>query len=95
MMARYIDVDRLKTDIIKWLPQDKCGNNTEIEMEVADLAVSMLMTVDEQPTADVQEVVHGKWLNFIGDFSTAECSNCGAKMDGSNDEPITTHFKAL
>ena len=26
--------------------------------------------------ADVAPVRHGKWLNFYGDFSTAECSLC-------------------
>ena len=28
------------------------------------------------PATDVAPVRHGKWLNFYGDFSTAECSLC-------------------
>lgn len=33
--------------------------------------------IENQPTADVQEVRHGNWLNFYGDYTTAECSFCG------------------
>ena len=35
------------------------------------------------PAADVQEVRHGKWLNFIGDYSTAECSKCEEEFEVS------------
>ncbi len=30
---------------------------------------------------EVAPVVHGRWLNFYGDFTCAECSECGAIYD--------------
>ena len=50
----------------------------------------------DQPTADVREVVHAKWIKMYGnlsmffkcskcgacnEFGTRYCPNCGAKMD--------------
>lgn len=32
-------------------------------------------------------VVHGRWLNFYGDFTCAECSKCGAIYDVDNVKP--------
>lgn len=29
------------------------------------------------PAADVAPVVHGRWLNFVNDYSIAECDKCG------------------
>lgn len=37
--------------------------------------------IQKQPAEDVVEVRHGKWLNFYGDYSTAECSVCGEIYD--------------
>ena len=58
------------------------------------------MMIEDAPTADVQEVRHGEWVdNGIQDSMLSECSlcgfpcgactfnfcpNCGAKMDGGN-----------
>ena len=58
---------------------------------------SVLDSIDEQPTVDAVEVVHGRWMfrknwDF---FVCSECSyesskyshycpNCGAKMDGDD-----------
>lgn len=38
------------------------------------------------PAADVAPVRHGQWLNFFGDFSTAECSLCSELYDVSDDD---------
>lgn len=83
-MARYIDAELLKTDLLKG----------------AYSSISKL--IDRQPTADVQEVVHGhwycveisenKWWNTCsvckdtwqddeGKITFAYCPTCGAKMD--------------
>lgn len=37
---------------------------------------------DEYDLDQLKEmVVHGRWLNFYGDFTCAECSECGAIYD--------------
>ena len=53
--------------------------------------------VDEQPSIDAVEVVHGRWIDareYCGDYMCSNCDalygtnkfnycpNCGAKMDG-------------
>lgn len=46
--------------------------------------------------ADVAEVRHGKWLNFYGEWSTAECDQCGECYEVSPDEePKEEYFKAF
>jgi len=35
---------------------------------------------------ELVRVVHGKWINFIGDFSTAECSECGELFEVTPEE---------
>lgn len=90
MDKRYIDIDAIlkRFEEIHWNESDllNCYN--------ADWIVSFIET---QPTADVQEVRHGKWQ--LDRFDNAWCSvchhcgsnnaevsdycpNCGAKMDG-------------
>lgn len=44
------------------------------------------------PSADVAPVRHGQWLNFYGDFSTAECSLCAELYEVSPDEPHRKEF---
>ena len=47
-------------------------------------------------SADVAPVVHGRWLNFTGDFSTAECDQCGELYEVSPDEkPCEDYFNAF
>lgn len=38
-------------------------------------------------------VVHGRWLNFYGDFTCAECSECGATYDVVNVKPSGEIFR--
>ena len=48
------------------------------------------------PLPDVAPVVHGEWLNFMGDFSTAECNQCGELYEVSPDEkPCEDFFGAF
>ena len=53
--------------------------------------------IDNAPTVDAVEVVHGRWIKYITCYRCSECShqvtsadnycpNCGAKMDGGNDD---------
>ena len=46
--------------------------------------------------SEVAPVVHGEWLNFTGDFSTAECNQCGELYEVSPDEkPCEDFFSAF
>ena len=54
LISRSALIEKIK----KWLPSDPCGKEQSIEEVVStDLAVSMLMEIEEAPTAyDVDEV---------------------------------------
>ena len=92
-MARYVDADKLKQDLVdlydfaKWDPR-------EIHFSLFD----MVANIDGEPTADVAPVVHAHWRwmpNYdvictkcqyvlpsgspVSDFRF--CPYCGAKMD--------------
>lgn len=43
-------------------------------------------------SGELREVVHGEWLNFYGDFSTAECSECGECYEVSPEEEPKKEF---
>lgn len=62
-MARYIDVDKLKKDLKESPEQERIEY-----MGIYDV-------INSQPTADVQEVKHGKWL-----YENYECSLCGESL---------------
>ena len=48
------------------------------------------------PAADVAPVRHAEWLNFYGDFSTAECELCAELYEVSPDEsPQKEYFDAF
>ena len=50
----------------------------------------------DAPVADVAPVRHGEWLNFYGDFSTAECELCAELYEVSPDEsPQKEYFDAF
>lgn len=49
---------------------------------------------DEYDLDQLKEmVVHGRWLNFYGDFTCAECSECGATYDVVNVKPSGEIFR--
>ena len=50
---RLTDVDRLRTEVLKWLPSDPCEiEEKEIPYET-DIAVSMILTLEEAPCIDI------------------------------------------
>ena len=52
--------------------------------------------INQFPAADVAPAVHGEWLNFTGDFSAAECNQCGELYEVSPDEkPCEDFFSAF
>ena len=69
-MARYIDADKLMESPYKWL------DGTVLVIPVEE--------IDRQPTADVVEVKHGKWLTVGESCEDKEnvfaCSECGTTL---------------
>lgn len=89
-MTRYIDSDKL----IFQLRQNQMWTKSR------DLTEAII-TVQNQPTADVVEVKHGEWRDSeidsmlskctlcgypCGAYTLNYCPNCGAKMDGGKKE---------
>jgi predicted nucleic acid-binding Zn-ribbon protein len=61
-MARYIDADKLKAHYAWWGDTEERRTFDEI--------------VDAQPTADVQEIKHGKWETSRVGAPRIKCSFC-------------------
>lgn len=97
-MARYIDADNLINELsAACMPIYEKGITGILgdNSSISDI-------INKQPTADVQEVKHGEWENqepgyHVADFMCSVCHcesdklfdycpDCGAKMDGDNNE---------
>ena len=80
-MNRYIDAELLLTDnTYEWF--DDWGNYTSAGQAIVDA-----------PTADVVEVVHGRWIDK-GEY--AVCTECGGRSgtqyEGVEPIPLMTQF---
>ena len=52
--------------------------------------------IERQTTVEAVQVVHGEWLDFYGDYSTAECDQCAECYEVSPDsEPKKEYFEAF
>lgn len=80
-MARYIDKDKLinnlKEDYAtlvkeRWFDDYVQGYSSAIDDIIAE------------PTADVQEVKHAKWMTDRFGMERSICSNCGSVYDGGD-----------
>ena len=60
--------------------------------EADAITMKGIAIINQFPAADVAPVVHGEWLNFTGDFSTAECDKCGELYEASPDEKPCEDF---
>ena len=53
---RLIDADKLKEEILKWLPSDPCGvEEKEMPFET-DIVVSMMLTLEDAPTIKTKQI---------------------------------------
>lgn len=89
----YIDKENLLKDLITiYAPMQ----------EQKDILVKCIKKVNEQPTADVEEVKHGEWdyiathdcfscdiCKFDSDVPMKYCGGCGAKMNGKDINVLT------
>lgn len=77
VMARYIDADALKKMFVDGVRVHKgmCS------------VMNVIHNINNAPTADVEEVKHGYWINHYSDLypadCTQECSICHAEEGGN------------
>ena len=88
-MARYIDAEKAKAELKHWCMEtaiNSVGSGICYPCDIyADVAQNRLGAwIDILPTADVQEVKHGKWLVIENDEDELweggghyECTACG------------------
>lgn len=87
-MAKYIDADKLKNNLLQ-------------SGAICDFG---LFLIEKQPAVDVQKVKHGEWrqeycsgreinegfvsscCDMWNERKTDYCPNCGAKMDGKDNK---------
>ena len=65
-MSKYINADELKEKLRCW--------------ELTDVFAIIEEKIDEMPSADIRENVHGKWIRTNPLTDTLECSLCGMQI---------------
>ena len=98
---KLIDADALEKAIYEWMPKDQETWMDSKIPPIENLVVSIMMTIQEQPTVEAEPVRHGKWTKIpSADIGTCSCCgdkwgsvsvmnycpNCGAKMDAERKE---------
>ena len=81
-MTRYKDTDKLIEEIKKYHD----GLKPKYISKLADAEIlDIIDIINEQPTADVAEVVHGEWIHkgTSNGKKIFECSNCKSSIAGS------------
>ena len=57
---------------------------------------NLITSADKASNEDFDKIRHGEWLDFAGDFSTAECNRCGELYEVSpEDTPRKEMFDAF
>ena len=82
-MSRYIDADEL-TIALDALCDRVCEYSKSQRYGVCDACSlgSAFGVIENFPSVDVREVVHGKWLlNDMNGFKIFDCSNCGIHIE--------------
>lgn len=76
MDKKYVDFDTMLRKIESLLfYENACGEDFNLGYDKA--IFDTLKIFDEQPTADVQEVRHGRWKERMSTLSSVKCSECG------------------
>ena len=76
-MSRYIDADALRHRVLYFADARNLNGNHE----QAKAYNHCLCMIDEQKTADVQEVVHGEWKKMDKHGRNIQCSICGNTLN--------------
>lgn len=63
-MTRLIDADALEKAIYEWMPKDQETWADSDIPPIENLVVSIMMTIQEQPTIDAEPVRHGRWIGY-------------------------------
>lgn len=91
-MARYIDADNL---IKKMQEQyNNLLNDDGYYDHFTQGYEEALSTVENEPTADVQEVRHGRWIRATT-YGSYTCSICGAMDTDCDDYPCYGNYRVL
>lgn len=67
---KLINADKLRKNVLKWLPPDPCGREEKEHPFETDICVSVIQTIDEQEPIDaipcdyIRELIHNP--NNIG-----------------------------
>lgn len=72
-MSRYIDAEKLKCSI-----DSETDSIFDWDMTIEELYYNLCELVDDEPTADVQEVKHGYWIpeRDPDENSRIQCYHC-------------------
>lgn len=69
-MSRYIDAEKLKCSI-----DSETDSIFDWDMTIEELYYNLCKLIDDEPTADVQEVKRGTWEN-TNTPNQLRCNNC-------------------
>ncbi len=92
-IPKYIDTEKIrKNAVFPYL-----GGDEEKRKVYREGFYRAIQCVERAETEDVVPVLHGEWLNFYGNFETAECSLCGEQFevnfDGEANGELFAGFK--
>lgn len=69
-MSRYVNADKAKLNLLSFSQSIQHSVN----ISAKDIAMALPILLDNEPTADVQEVKHAHWVK--GETDRKYCSNC-------------------
>lgn len=89
---RLIDADSLVRNIKKW---EKYIGNYEKEIPYnEDIYVSIMMTIEDEPTVDAVPIKHGHYVGEADGYANGElvydtwkCSECGCVFEDEYEKP--------